>query len=124
VIVHGITGDGLGLGFPLGDGLGDADATGLALGEGDAVGKPPPMSGNGDGVTSGTTGTIGDAVGLAEGVVLDAVGTGVAPAARSATWRLTFGTLSSKTALSIVTSPEPVISTESESSLLRRRTET
>src|SRR6185503_12725880 len=44
--------------------------------------------------------------------VVSGVGTEVAPAERSSTWRSTFGTSSSNTALSTVMSPEPVTSME------------
>ena len=103
-------GDGVAFGFGVGVGVGVGVDNGVGVGV--ASPDPPPAAGVG----------VGDGLVLLPGVPL-ASGVGVAveggvdvddvePDARSVTLRLTSGTLSSKTALSIVTSPEPVTSTE------------
>ena len=104
-------GRGVGLGLELGVGVGVADGLAPGLGVGDASGL-----GYGDAPGLGD----GEAPGLGVGT---AVGVGVAEL-RSGTFRFTFGTESSNTRLSIVTSPEPVTSTKTELLLLRSVIET
>ena len=117
VIVQGATGEGDG------DGLGEGDGDGVGVGVG--VGAPPPRSGVGVGsgsssligvgVGSGSPPSISGGVGVGVAIASAGVGVGAVPEARSPTRRLTFGTESSNTPLSIVMSPEPVTSTDTES---------
>jgi len=131
VIVHGVTGDGLGLGVAGGDGLGLG--RGVAVGDGVGGGGPPPRSGVGVGTGAPSLDGVGVGVGCAPstrgGVGIGVatpigVGVGVALEARSPTRKFTFGTESSNTRLSIVMSPEPVTSTETESLLFFNLIET
>src|SRR5687768_3729104 len=111
-MVHG-TGVGVGVGVGVGDGVGVAFGRGSPAGVvGVSTGESPGISGN-VGITSGngSIGVSGSGSPVA-GVVLPGVGTGVAPAAKSPTFKVTFGTESSNTWLSIVMSPEPVTSME------------
>src|SRR5215217_123720 len=109
---------GLGVGVAVGEGVGVAVAAGVGVGEGVVT----SVSAVGVGVGFGSA-TVGSGVPVTSGVgvgvaTASGVGTGVAPDARSPTFRLTLGTASSKTLLSIVTSPEPVTSTSTASSKL------
>jgi len=107
-------GAGVGVGVAVGVGVGVGVAVGVGVGSGVDVGDP-----FGVGVAVGSPGDVsGDVLGSTEGSgsgVEAGVGVAVAPVARSETFRLILGTASSNTALSIVTSPEPVTSTEIES---------
>ena len=100
-------GDGDGLGSDLGfDGILGFAATSGNVGVSTTSGK---VSGSGSTVTGGVTGVSSVIVGVV-GVVVVVVG--VPFAARSATLRVTSGTLSSNTMLLMVISPEPVTSIE------------
>src|SRR6185503_8263797 len=105
---------GVGVGVALGVGV--AVGVGVGVDAGVGVGVPVTVPGSGVGVGDGLVVTSGVAVASGVGVGVDVdgmgVGVGVAPDARSPILRFTSGTSSSKTALSIVTSPEPVTSTE------------
>ena len=100
-----------GVGFGLGVGVGVAVGVGVGLGEG-----PLPGDGDGDGFGLTSTGSVPPVVsGVGAGVVVSGVGTGVAPAVKSPTLSVTFGTSSSNTLLSMVMSPDPVMSIETAS---------
>lgn len=117
-------GDGDGEGLGDGDGDGDGDGLGLGLECGSSDPNKPSSSGVGDATTLAAGDALGDAAASAGLEPEIGVGTGVAPAARLPTCKLTFGTASSNTRLLIVMSPEPVTSTETVSSLVRKRIET
>jgi hypothetical protein len=119
----------------LGDGDGDGDATGLGDGDGLFVGVVPgcvppgsvvPVPGSV--VTGGVVVVPPGVVGVSPVVVVvvgDVVVVVVVPFdARSPTLRVMFGTLSSKTRLLMVISPEPVTSIETSSMLFFNRIET
>ena len=104
-------------------GLAAGVALGLAAGVGISIGRVPSTLGVG--VSIGVPPRSGVALASGVGVAMaDGVGSGVAPEARSPTFRSTFGTESSKTALSMVTSPEPVTSIEIDAVSFFKRIET
>ena len=107
----------LGVGEAAGVGVGVADGVGEVLGVGVGRGMVSPRSGVGSGVGSGfaVLSGVGTETGVGVGVGITEPGVGVGVDARLATLRLTFGTLSSNTALLIVMSPEPVTSIETVS---------
>ena len=95
---------GVGVGVAVGVGVGLGMGVGVGVGVGDAFGSTP------------STGSVPPVVsGVGAGVVVSGVGTGVAPADKSPTLSLTSGTSSSKTLLSMVMSPDPVMSIETAS---------
>ena len=114
---------GLGLGLGVGLGVGVGVAVGVA--EGSEVGGVVPVlpvesTGVGVPLVAGVV-SVGFVLGTIDEL---GVGTGVAPAARSPTVSVTFGTSSSNTALLTVTSPDPVMSTEAVSKRFFKRIET
>jgi hypothetical protein len=114
-------GVGVGAGVMLGVGVGAGVGVGVGvIGVGVGTGVEVGLGfGVGEGLTPGVGVALGDPPGVAPGL-----GAGVAVEAKSGTFRFTSGTESSNTLLSIVTSPEPVTSTETESVLFESVIET
>jgi hypothetical protein len=122
-----VTWHGFGTGVGVGVGVGVTDGVGVAVAVGVGVGVA--SIGTGVGITVGVGDAPGSGVGTTEGLGVGeptgvALGVGVAPDARSSILRSTSGTESSNTRLSMVTSPEPVTSTDTKSLLFLRVIET